>query len=206
MPIHSPGGYSVGTLCVFDPTPREVTEGDLAALLDLAAMVDDVIAARVAATVDELTGVQNRAGFLRAATPLLRLADRADTAMTLGFFDVNGLKQINDELGHEAGDAAIAAVGRLLRESFRAADVIGRLGGDEFAVLYAVTDEAGATTAFRRFEQSLHEASESLPFHLGVAVGFVTRTPNGPDIEQMLTEADIAMYARKRSGAPGNES
>jgi GAF domain-containing protein len=67
VPIHSPGGHAVGTLCVFDPSPRKADLADLAPLSDLAAMVDDIIAARVTATTDELTGVQNRAGFMKAA-------------------------------------------------------------------------------------------------------------------------------------------
>lgn len=200
VPIHSPGGHSVGTLCVFDSTPRAVDAAEINALTDLAAMVDEIIAARVQATVDELTGVQNRRGFLHAAEPLLRLADRVGVTMTLGYFDVNGLKAINDTLGHEAGDAAIAETGRLLSASFRSADVIGRLGGDEFAVLFAVTGPGGAASAFRRFEAALIDRNRTTdsPFWLEVAVGFTEREPNGARLAELIANADALMYERKR--------
>ena len=202
VPIHAPGGHAVGTLCVFDPTPRPAASTDITPLLDLAAMVDEIIAARVAATVDHLTGVQTRGGFVKAATPLLQLADRAGMVMTLGYFDVNGLKRINDEFGHDVGDAAIASVGRLLRHCFRSADVIGRLGGDEFAVLFAATDEQGSAKAVDRFQRALADHAERhLPVKIGVAAGFVERQPEGAALEALLSEADALMYDDKRSHA-----
>ena len=184
---------------MFDPTPRQAHDADLVPLLDLAAMVDEIIAARVAATLDDLTGVQNRGGFMRAAAPLLRLADRSGMTMTLGFFDVNGLKRINDELGHEVGDTAIASVARLLKDCFRSADVIGRLGGDEFAVLFAATDETGATIAAERFEGALAAHDDAaLPVKLKVAAGFIERRPGGAGLDDILAQADALMYERKR--------
>lgn len=202
VPIHSPGGHAVGTLCVFDSAPRRTEVTDLAPLMDLAAMVDDIIAARVTASTDELTGVQNRGGFVKAAVPLLRLADRADMAMTVGFFDVNELKRINDELGHDIGDKAIASVARLLKDCFRSADVIGRLGGDEFAVLFAATDGDGAAAAFDRFQRALDTHDEpAVPFKLTVAAGFIARPPGGADLDSLLAQADALMYERKRTAS-----
>jgi diguanylate cyclase (GGDEF)-like protein len=200
VPIHSPGNYAVGTLCVFDDTPRAVGDRDMEPLFDLAAMVDEIIDARVRTTVDGLTGLQNRAGFVQAGEPLLRLADRTGTVMTLGFFDVNGLKQVNDTLGHDAGDRAIAATAELLGDSFRSADVVARLGGDEFAVLFGVTDSRGAAAAVARLEAALaaRNARGDLPFQLGVASGFVERPPGGESLDRLLARADAAMYERKQ--------
>ena len=205
VPIHAPGGYAVGTLCVFDSTPRPAASTDITPLLDLAAMVDEIIAARVQATVDHLTGVQTRGGFVKAASPLLRLADRAGMVMTLGFFDVNGLKGINDEFGHDVGDAVIASVGRLLRHCFRSADVIGRLGGDEFAVLFAAADEQGTAKAVERFQRALGDhVDRHLPVKVSVAAGFVPRLPGGPGLDQLLGQADALMYDDKRADAVGD--
>ena len=199
VPIHAPGGIAVGTLCVFDAAPRPAASTDLTPLLDLAAMVDEIIAARVTATVDHLTGVQTRGGFVKAAAPLLRLADRAGMVMTLGFFDVNGLKRINDEFGHDVGDAAIASVGRMLRHCFRSADVIGRLGGDEFAVLFAATDQQGTAKAVDRFQRALADhVDRHLPVKLTVAAGFVGRDPGGAGLDELLNQADSLMYDDKR--------
>lgn len=166
----------VGTLCVFDPVPRDTTPSDLEPLVDLAAMVDDIIAARIRATVDELTGLQNRQGFIRVAEPLFRLADRT-----------------------------IAAAGHLLGETFRSADVVARLGGDEFVVLFAVSDEAGAAVAGARFDAGLAELNrnESLPFTLSIAAGFTERAPGGPGLGELLADADAAMYGEKRGSRTG---
>jgi diguanylate cyclase (GGDEF)-like protein len=200
VPIHSPGGHAIGTLCVFDGAPREADASMLEPLYDLAAMVDEIIAARVNANVDELTGVQNRRGFVQAAEALLRLADRVAVVTTLGYFDVNGLKKINDELGHEVGDAAIAAVGQLLSSCFRTADVIARIGGDEFVVLFVVADVEGSQTATARMLSAIHERNGrgDLPFTLSIAHGFIERPPHGDTFERLLARADKAMYERKR--------
>ena len=201
VPIHSPGHHAIGTLCVFDSTPRVCTNEDLAPLFDLALMVDEIIAARQQSTVDELTGVQNRRGFQRAAGPLLALADRVSLPMTLGYFDVNGLKAINDIHGHDAGDRVIAAAARLLARCFRAADVVARLGGDEFAVLFAGTDAGGAAAATARLTEAIaaHNEQSKEPFDLAIAVGFATRHPGGIGVEDLLAEADAAMYRDKHS-------
>ena len=199
VPIHSPNGQSVGTLCVFDSKPRKVSTAEIDPLFDLAAMVDEIILARVAATIDELTGVQNRRGFMKAAEPLLRLADRAGVVMTLGYFDVNGLKPINDNLGHEAGDKAIAEAAKLLIHCFRAADVVARMGGDEFAVLFASAGVDGAAIAYERLRSAVDQQNQTrrLPFDLNIAAGFVERQPNGLTLEEMLAQADAEMYRAK---------
>jgi diguanylate cyclase (GGDEF)-like protein len=201
VPIHSPGGHAVGTLCVFDPEPRpRVGDDILQPLFDLAAIVEEIIAGRVRANVDELTGLQNRRGFFEAGRALLSLADRASVAMTLGYFDVDGLKEFNDTLGHEAGDQAIAATADLLRSCFRRADIIARIGGDEFVVLFAVTDVGGATQATQRVHESLAQLNDQgdRPFTLSVACGFIERIPGTATIEALVAEADAVMYERKR--------
>ncbi|HEY3122865.1 MAG TPA: PAS domain S-box protein, partial [Thermoanaerobaculia bacterium] len=87
---------------------------------------------------DELTGLYNRRGFLAMAQHRMNIAAREKKSLVIFFADLDGLKRINDTLGHEAGDASLATAADVLRDSFRAADVIGRIGGDEFAVLAAV--------------------------------------------------------------------
>ena len=152
-------------------------------------------------TVDELTGLQNRHGLLRAAGPILALADRIGIDMTLGCFDVNGLKTINDEHGREAGDRAIRAAAELLCSCFRAADVVARIGGDEFVVLFAVTDTEGATIAAARLIEAIaaHNAATDEPFQLAIACGFAVRAPRGAGIDRLLEEADAVMYQHKNA-------
>jgi diguanylate cyclase (GGDEF)-like protein len=152
--------------------------------------------------VDPLTGLQNRRGFLQSAEGLLRLADRAEAFVTLGYFDVDGLKQINDDLGHEVGDQAIIEAGRLLGTCFRSADVVARLGGDEFVVLFVVADRAGAGSAADRFAMAVAERNSvgDLPFYLSIASRFIERAPSTLRLDELLSRADAAMYERKRAG------
>ena len=84
---------------------------------------------------DELTGLTNRRGFLTLADQQLKLALREKLPLLLVFIDMDGLKAINDKLGHAVGDRALVDLGDVIRETFRESDVIGRLGGDEFVAL-----------------------------------------------------------------------
>jgi PAS domain S-box-containing protein len=84
---------------------------------------------------DELTGLYNRRGFMTLAEQQLKVAKRERVSVVLLFIDVDGMKAANDHLGHQEGDALLIAAARVLRKSFREADLVGRLGGDEFAVL-----------------------------------------------------------------------
>ena len=83
------------------------------------------------ATTDELTGLLNRRGFLRVAEPELRRAQADQRPLTLVYVDVDGLKALNDEAGHEAGDALLVETAALLRAAFRSSDVMARLGGNK---------------------------------------------------------------------------
>src|SRR5512138_3020326 len=84
---------------------------------------------------DELTGLNNRRGFMILATGLLKFARRAGLPLCLLYIDLDCLKSINDTFGHGSGDTAIISFGRLLTDTFRESDILGRLGGDEFVVL-----------------------------------------------------------------------
>jgi GGDEF domain-containing protein/CHASE3 domain sensor protein len=96
------------------------------------------------ASADELTGLQNRRGFLALAAQSIKLARRSQKPFALVFVDLDGLKKINDTLGHGDGDLAITDAAHVLGDSFRHCDVLGRLGGDEFAILMSDADHESA--------------------------------------------------------------
>ncbi|MDP2815348.1 MAG: PAS domain S-box protein, partial [Rectinemataceae bacterium] len=99
---------------------------------------------------DQLTGLHNRRGFLSLAEQQLKLAERNKSGMVLFFADLDGLKWINDTLGHEEGDKALIEAATVLKETFRASDIIARLGGDEYSVLTAdITEENSEAFAAR---------------------------------------------------------
>ncbi|AKF04504.1 diguanylate cyclase/phosphodiesterase (GGDEF & EAL domains) with PAS/PAC sensor(s) [Sandaracinus amylolyticus] len=151
---------------------------------------------------DELTGLYNRRGFHEHAGALLARGRAEDRPVLFVFCDVNGLKVINDELGHEAGDDVIRDAGALLRACARDTDVVARLGGDELVVAAMVRDEDAAGAFDRRLRELVraHNAREERPFRVSLSVGSALwRARDGKDLEAMVQEADAAMYAQKRA-------
>lgn len=150
---------------------------------------------------DELTGLHNRRGFLRFARAQLDAAALARRPMLLIFVDVDGLKYINDQLGHAAGDRALVDTSTVLKSTFRERDIVARLGGDEFVVL--VTDSSAVREAdlLARLAGRL-EALNGRPareFQLSFSTGVAAFDPSSPEpLEDLLSEADSGMYRDKR--------
>lgn len=150
---------------------------------------------------DELTGLHNRRGFSLLASQLLRNSRRTEQKTWVLFADVDGLKQVNDQLGHEAGDRLLCTAARALRDSFREQDILGRLGGDEFAVLGLAEQEpmdaaARLQATIERFNAFRGDAPE-LSMSCGQVEGRTGRT-----LDALLNEADNAMYNMKRGRQP----
>ncbi|WP_237568785.1 GGDEF domain-containing protein [Mycolicibacterium lacusdiani] len=150
---------------------------------------------------DDLTGVGNRRGFYLAAEPALLEARRNGRDCVFGFIDVDGLKLVNDELGHAVGDALIADVARVLRATLHESDLLARMGGDEFAVL--VTDSAAdpaelqerLLAALQRFNDTTSRA-----YRISASFGLmrVCATDSG-SVDELLARADELMYVEKRA-------
>src|SRR5260370_37573931 len=121
------------------------------------------VAQREART-DTLTGLANRKAFDEHLELMSAIARRYKSGLALALFDLDGLKQINDRLGHAAGDAALAHLGRVLRRSSRESDFVSRIGGDEFALLLPQTDFEGAGVVAPRISQTLAESRAPTPF------------------------------------------
>jgi diguanylate cyclase (GGDEF)-like protein len=149
---------------------------------------------------DELTGLYNLRGFQLLAGQSLRLAQRAQTAFSVLFIDLDNLKKINDELGHEAGSAFLAETGSLLNSIFRETDVIGRVGGDEFAIAGQFDESEIATIAEGLEEASrIRSGKPGHPYPLSFSMGFVTSTPGSREsLKDLVGRADKAMYQQKR--------
>src|ERR1051326_8746360 len=149
---------------------------------------------------DELTGLFNRRGLLKQAAPYFDFARRQKEKLLLLFIDLDGMKKINDEFGHNEGDNALIQTARILNHSFRSSDVIARLGGDEFTVL--VTDlNADKEDAITRLNENLkaHNASEKRTHKLAFSIGVATLEPERMTcFEELLEQADQAMYEQKR--------
>lgn len=155
------------------------------------------------ALMDDLTELRNRRGFLLLTEQELRLArnKRMGLDLWLIFADLDGLKQINDTLGHQAGSQAIIQTAEILKATFRETDVIARIGGDEFAILAVTSDIDSGTILVSRIKENLRSfnSREELPYRLSLSVGAIRVDPDkSPSITELLEAADQAMYEQKR--------
>lgn len=186
-PIKAPSGEVTGVSVL----GRDVTEARRAEEL------------RQMALSDELTGLNNRRGFMVMAEERRRKAMKEARGFTILFIDLNGLKNINDTLGHQEGDAAIVDAAAILRSTFRDTDVLARLGGDEFCALLPEERAEGAESPIARLQAmtDIHNMQESRPYKVAMSVGLATFDPENPiPIEDLLERADAAMYEQKLTG------
>lgn len=161
---------------------------------------------RELALVDELTGLHNRRGFFLLAEKQLQIARRAGRPDLLLFADLDGMKEINDRLGHEAGDAALRRTAAVLRDSFRSSDILARFGGDEFLVLCPNTAPESAANLVEGLERHVGDANAgaAVPWHLSLSVGVAAFDPERPvTLNELVREADAAMYAAKQKKQAG---
>ena len=149
---------------------------------------------------DDLTGLFNRRGLLKQAAPYFDFARRQKEKLLLLFIDLDGMKKINDEFGHNEGDNALISTAAILNRSFRSSDIIARLGGDEFTVL--VTDlSVSKEEAISRLNDNLkaYNAGETRGHKLAFSIGVASLEPERMTcFEELLEQADQAMYEQKR--------
>ncbi|WNM27072.1 EAL domain-containing protein [Demequina capsici] len=154
------------------------------------------------ARTDDLTGLLNRRGFAVEAARVLS-DESTGPHVALLHADLDGFKEVNDSLGHEAGDEVLRAVGQRLRAAIHPTDaLVGRLGGDEFAVILARAGAAEAShAAFKiRFALVRPFDVEGTEVTLGISVGIALSPADGDDLSVLLRRADIAMYRAKAEG------
>jgi len=151
---------------------------------------------------DALTGLPNRALLHDRLAHALTVATRERVSLALFLMDLDRFKEVNDTLGHDAGDDLLREVGRRVQGALRASDTVARLGGDEFAMLLPSADAASATEAARKILSAL---VEPVTLHeqiviAGGSVGIALYPDHGEDAAALLRHADVAIYAVKRGG------
>jgi diguanylate cyclase (GGDEF)-like protein len=154
----------------------------------------------LAAVIDPLTGVLNRRGLDALADSAIALARRQGLTIAVVFLDVDGLKAINDQHGHQIGDRALKEVASCMRRTFRASDVIGRTGGDEFVVIACDASEQQLSSILGRLKQQLTELNQQPDrvFQLSVSAGTAFSPPGDTrSLGELMTLADLQMYAAK---------
>jgi diguanylate cyclase (GGDEF)-like protein len=150
---------------------------------------------------DSLTPVANRRAFVRQLTRMIAFTHRYGVPASVVYFDINNMKQINDEHGHPAGDAALRHIAAVLCRNIRSSDIVGRLGGDEFGVILAQTDEAQAHGKAAALAASIAATPlrwEGLVIAVSAAYG-VYAFSGSDDPQHAIEAADRAMYRQKRA-------
>ena len=152
---------------------------------------------------DELTGLANRLLFQDRLQHGLESARRRKAALGLLFLDLDHFKQVNDTLGHAAGDELLREVARRLRACLRASDTPARVGGDEFAVVLSELAQPGDAAVVAEKILAVMRAPfplDGAPYRLTVSIGFAAFPRDGADVESLLRAADAAMFDAKRGG------
>jgi diguanylate cyclase (GGDEF)-like protein len=218
VPILTTDGQAIGTICVIDTAPHGWSHTEINSLLDIAGVLVTEIELRRDLTIkretqehllystlhDALTGLPNRALFTERLRHAMRRAARhPDDLFAVLFLDLDRFKEVNDNLGHFAGDELLRAVARRLEACIRPEDTVARLSGDEFAILLeSITETSDAGRVAERIEEAL-----SFPINLAGAevstsasMGIVTSSMSHDQPEQILRSADMAMYRAKAAG------
>lgn len=152
---------------------------------------------------DRLTGLPNRALFYDRVERAISEARRAQHGFSLLYLDLDGFKAVNDQHGHEAGDALLCEVAKRLAACVRESDTVGRIGGDEFAVLLRTTNrQEDAIAVAQKIVEALvlPVGLSGFTCRVGASVGMALHPDDGVNVESLLRSADLAMYEAKRRG------
>jgi diguanylate cyclase (GGDEF)-like protein len=155
---------------------------------------------RMLSQTDHLTGIANAREFYQQVTAELARANRSKCPLSIAYIDLDGFKQVNDSLGHRAGDHLLRIVAQTFQSTIRKTDLIGRLGGDEFAVLLPNTAQAGATCIMQRLNHSFREQMKQLHKDVTLSAGVISFKSIPATVDEMIHEADTLMSKAKSSG------
>lgn len=203
-PLKLRQGINLGTLCLIDSKPKHLNEEDKQLLNDLGAMIEQEIRSIQLATLDELTLISNRRGFLTLAEHSQKVCRRNKISMSMILFDLNKFKPINDNFGHHEGDFALKQFAEVMRSAFRESDVIGRLGGDEFVTMLTDANDEKITMILDRFKTEMDAMNKVInkPYLIEYSAGVACFSHDTEQsLEEMVAEADAAMYEKKKDRA-----
>jgi diguanylate cyclase (GGDEF)-like protein len=206
-PLNAPNGSKVGTLCVIDRKPRELSNEDLQMLRELGRMVEEELVAANMATNDPCTGLSNRLGFSLIADHLLGACRRAEMAASLLLFQLTNLDEIDASFGADERDRAMVELAHLLMASFRDSDIIGRVATDCLGVLLAGTNLDGMDRARDRLENLISEQnrSQEIKYQLEVRTDATVYHPGRhSDTEALIQDIESRRDAGPQSSAAAN--
>lgn len=216
-PVQMDPGITVGALCIFDTTPRDLSQEDIATLSNFGTVASGLLrlqrsnimlrreesVLKTAAITDPLTGFYNRSVLGSIVDGAIVQAMSAGDQLGVLYMDMDGFKGINDRYGHPFGDAVLVEAARRIRSVIRSDDIPVRLGGDEFAIFLSARTNAAAfeavaerlVTAFRDpFE------IEGRTVSCRTSIGVVIAPHDGRTREELARKVDVALYEAKGRG------
>ena len=219
QPLFSQEGQPLGTLCLIDPAPRQLTDKQLRLFIDMATLVEGYLKLRHVSEqtaqlraalsreqrktmLDPLTQLWNRAGLNHFLPRQQEQADDRGLQLGVLFCDLDYFKKVNDSHGHAAGDQVLWETARRISAAVRPQDVVTRSGGEEFVVLLHVHDEQELLQIAERIRSALNKepvAIDELQLNLTISIGAALRSPQEPATATM-NRADQALYQAKGNG------
>ncbi len=155
------------------------------------------------ARTDPLTGLYNRRHFFELGEQLFEVARRYRTPLSVLMFDLDRFKRINDNYGHQVGDAILERIAAIARRHVRSADVLARYGGEEFVVVLPnanATEARAAAEHLRKQVEACHDYIEDKALTVTISIGVAEMLPQGDTLERLIQRADEALYDAKNAG------
>lgn len=203
VPVTSGEGYNLGTVCVMDTRPRSFTSEDVTVIVNLARIAASHLAGRQLDQCDFLTGALTRRRFQLEVEREFERARRYERPASLVFIDVDNFRNLNGSLGPGTADEVLKAIANRCMEKLRSTDVFGRIGGEEFGMLLPETLAYESSQCAERLRETiagLRFRSEAGVFSVTATLGIATLTSAIQSATQWFAQADVALYAAKRSG------
>lgn len=203
VPLSTPDGYRIGSLCCVDAVPRTFSDSQISLMEDLSAIVMEQLELRTLAAFDSLTSALSRHSFQSEVTAGLADAQSANAPYSFLMIDIDHFKKINDNYGHKVGDDVLAGFVDRVTAAIGPDHTIGRLGGEEFAVSL----KGKSAQEAHQMGEAIRVAFAERPFttHRGalpvtVSVGVSTADGLQDDVESLIHRADCALYLAKGQG------
>jgi diguanylate cyclase (GGDEF)-like protein len=201
-PLRFRGGSKLGTLCLIDTKPRTLDEEEIQMLKDLAATVEHELVSLQVATIDALTGLSNRRGFISHSQHLIELCKNESLPATLIYLDLDDFASINERFGKSEGDDVLVAFASQMQGFFRDSDIVGRVGSDEFAVLLTNVGSKQTEKRIQQFVEKLESYNQAADRDYDVTLSFanVEYNPESYDnVEQMLELASQLLSSQRQA-------
>ncbi|HEY8964350.1 MAG TPA: sensor domain-containing diguanylate cyclase [Alphaproteobacteria bacterium] len=221
-PIRAPNGMAVGSLCAVDNKIREISPEEIQTLRDMAALIEmelhaanlshtqaglmeELSDAKQMALVDPMTRLWNRRGIMTLMEREWAEAERQHTTLGVIVADIDHFKSINDTFGHAGGDDVLKSVGRTLLSAIRAEDAVGRMGGEEFLIILPRMHPREIMTAAERIRSAVEDAPIKMngkdhKITMSFGTSILNPVANGFTVEDLIKQADDALYRAKRGG------